>query len=280
MDDAKFTWGGLGERWWSDAGEQLRASPELVKFACARHQGASAAASARLAGITGTAVSIRQAGYRMLRTTTVSNLLALAAAEDNGIPGGITAREIDAKLAKMIRNPDSMISLRAIEAHGKRQMQAELRREGQVEDEPTAEEDVHGIFCSCHTVEATLLCYAELHLVGNPGRFNKIGIGYGCHSPFMAEMMPHLVRRFPEQWQRYRAELVGPARQMEPFIAKLESGPLVPFEEIAEKVRVDAEERRRWRHGGPKGDTPEPDPRAPDNGSGAAEQRELVDAAV
>jgi hypothetical protein len=121
MADAEFSWGALGESWWTASGAELNASPELVRFAASRHQGASAAAAARLAGITGTAVAVRQSGYRMLRTTTVSNLLALAAAEDAGTAGGITPIEIDAKLAKMIRSPDSSISIRAIEAHGKRE---------------------------------------------------------------------------------------------------------------------------------------------------------------
>jgi hypothetical protein len=201
MAEEVFTYGALGESWWVAAGAELKASAELVKFACARHQGASAAASARLAGITGTAVSIRQAGYRMLRTTTVSNLLALAAAEDQGVAGGITATEIDAKLAKMIRSPDHNISIRAIESHARREA---VRRDlAPVEEEDVPEETLHFIISHCRTVEAVLLCYAEMLLCGNPGKYNKIGMGYGCNSPLVAELVPQLAHRFPEQWKVY-----------------------------------------------------------------------------
>jgi hypothetical protein len=243
MAEEVFTYGALGESWWAAAGAELKASAELVKFACARHQGASAAAAARLAGIKGTAVSIRQAGYRMLRTTTVSNLLALAAAEDSGIAGGITATEIDAKLAKMIRSPDHNISIRAIESHARREA---VRRDLQpVEEEDVPEETLSMLFTSCRTIEAVLLCYAEMMLCGNPGKYNRIGVGFGCHSPMMAEMIPHLAHRFPEQWKVYRAELVGSFGHMNDFVAKLEAGPLLSWDEIGERARVKAQEARR-----------------------------------
>jgi hypothetical protein len=258
----EFSWGQLGETWWRESGETLGASEQLVRFAASRHQGASATAAARLAGITGTAVSIRQAGYRMLRTTGVSNLLSLAAAEDAGVAGGITAVEIDAKLAKMIRNPDSNVAIRAIEAHGKREATQRNLQPAEVEDTP--EQTLHCIFENCHTTDAILFCYAEMHLCGNPGKYNKIGIGFGCHSPFMKELVPHLAARFPEQWKVYRAELVG--GQMSDFVTKLEAGPLVPFDEIAARVRAAAADRKRG---------PGPKDAAPDDSTA-----ELADALV
>src|SRR4029453_5666593 len=168
MADAdEFSWGKLGENWWVAAGKEVRASPEMVRFACSRHQGASATASARLAGLEGSDVALRQRGYRMVRTTVCCNLLALAAAE-TGDTSGITAAEIAGKLAKMIRSPDATISIRAIEAHAKREAAQRELRASEVE-EPSAEERVDAIIRGCKTIEAVLFLYAELFLTGDPG---------------------------------------------------------------------------------------------------------------
>jgi hypothetical protein len=121
MAEAEFQWGDLGEEWWTTAGKEIGASPEQIKFAAARHQGATATAAARSAGYSGTANTIRQAAYRALRTTAVTNMLALAAAEGDLGGGGITEEEVDAKLARMIRAPDSTTAIRAIEAREKRE---------------------------------------------------------------------------------------------------------------------------------------------------------------
>src|SRR5712692_7900743 len=196
MGEEAFSYGGLGERWWTEAGETLGASPELVRFAASRHQGASAAAAARLAGITGTAVSIRQAGYRMLRTTTVSNLLSLAAAEDSGIAGGIGATEIDAKLAKMIRSPDAGISIRAIEAHGKREA-AQLARG--LEQRPQELDEVATDLLEMQPDErgAVLVWILLGYRKQPPGDRAMFA------EPLLGDLAPHVAGAFPDLWRRF-----------------------------------------------------------------------------
>jgi hypothetical protein len=194
MADAEFSWGRLGESWWMAAGAELRASPELVRFAAARHQGASAAAAARLAGITGTAVSIRQSGYRMLRTTTVSNLLALAAAEDSGTAGGITQTEIDGKLAKMIRSPDSAISIRAIEAHGRREAerrQREAAADGEARSPDETAIDFLELFQDARGAAVTGLLLTH-----------DITAEQFLSGAVLAVLAPHIRGEFPDVWRR------------------------------------------------------------------------------
>ena len=123
-----------------------------------------------------------------------------------------------------------------------------MRRElAPVEEEASPEETVQLILSNCHTIEAVLFCYAEMHLCGNPGKYNRVGIGYDCHSPLMAELIPHFVHRFPEQWKVYCAELVGSVGQMNDFISKLEAGPLLSFDEIAERSGTGPASRRTSR---------------------------------
>jgi hypothetical protein len=245
MPDTEFQWGDLGEEFWRDAGKTLRASDELIKFACARHQGSTDAAAGRLAGFKGTAMAIRQAAYRAIRTTVVTRLLALASAEDGRDDGGITDTEIDATLVKMIRSPDPQTSLKAIEARGKRQEAARVRQPEPEQDDPIVTLD--DIFGHCATTEAVLLLYGEMMLRGGATPGNRLGIGVGCHSPAMRLMVPKFVERFPELWPRYRAELVGVVNQMNSFVTELEKGPVLEWEEIARRVRAEA---ARYRRGG------------------------------
>jgi hypothetical protein len=83
----------------------------------------------RLAGYSGTATSIRQAAYRALRTTKVTDLLGLASVEaGGGDDGNATDAGINRKITKLIRSPDPNVALpdpnvalKAIETRGKRE---------------------------------------------------------------------------------------------------------------------------------------------------------------
>ena len=44
----------LGREWWLDAGETTKATPNQIKFACARHAGATRTKAAELAGYSAT----------------------------------------------------------------------------------------------------------------------------------------------------------------------------------------------------------------------------------
>ena len=83
-EEDDFDWGEKGEAYWRDLGAQCKGSEQQIRFACARHGGASATGAARLAGYDpgNDPATIRQAGYKAIRTTAVAAMLALANAED------------------------------------------------------------------------------------------------------------------------------------------------------------------------------------------------------
>jgi hypothetical protein len=115
-----FDFGKLGEDRWREMAQAAGASEKQMLFAVARHGGATASTAARLAGYAGDGNAIRSAGYSALRSGGVQSLLELAAIECPD-EAAISDREVDAKIAKLVRSADPQIALRAIDAHGKRQ---------------------------------------------------------------------------------------------------------------------------------------------------------------
>jgi hypothetical protein len=228
MADAEFSWGALGSAWWAASGAELRATETQIKFAASRHQGASATAAARLAGVTGTAVSIRQSAYRLLRTTIVSNLLSLAASEDAGVAGGITATEIDARLARMIRSPDSAVAVRAIEAHQKRetvqrQLGAEQRRQGLDEasvDLLEMQPDEKGA-----ALVWILLAYRNL----------PRGDRMMYAQPLLQDLAPYVATSFPDLWRRLVSD--GDDERTRELLATWADDPLRPIAEVIRRAR-------------------------------------------
>ena len=116
----KDIWHPLGEQRWRELAEGTGASELQLKFAAARFGGATATAAARMAGYSGDGDSLRRAGNAAVRSTAVQNLLELAAINAPG-DARISDREIDAKIAKLIRSADSNVSLKAMELHAKRE---------------------------------------------------------------------------------------------------------------------------------------------------------------
>src|SRR5262249_11745110 len=107
--DTGFDWSPLGEQRARELGEAAGCTELQLKFAVARFQGASQTAAARLSGYQGTGDSLRRAGYAAYRSTAVQSFLELAAV---AMPDSvaISAREIDAKIAKLIRSADSNVA--------------------------------------------------------------------------------------------------------------------------------------------------------------------------
>ena len=116
-------WGDLGEQWWRDTGAACKASEQQIKFAAARHKGASATACAKIAGYEAgaNAAAIRQAGHRAVRSTAVLNMLALAKSE--GKQTAPTSMDRDARvqlLSDIARSsPDPILKIRAVEGLNK-----------------------------------------------------------------------------------------------------------------------------------------------------------------
>jgi hypothetical protein len=112
----EFDWSPLGSGFWEEAKKTTGASDMQVRFAACRHRGMTAVGSAKAAGYSGDAASIRQAGSRAAKTTAVMNLLALAQAEqaggDDGTVKGPEARRI---LSRLARGSDPSVRIRAVE---------------------------------------------------------------------------------------------------------------------------------------------------------------------
>ena len=189
-----FPWDNLpgGEGRWKELGEATGASTLQLRFAVLRHGGASASSAARQAGYSGDSESIRRAGYAALRSSAVQNLLELAAVnapED----ARISDKEIDAKIAKLIRSPDSNVSLKAMEMHAKRETaQASVVKE----EELSPEDDARGILGS---IFGGLLGVAAMQL----GIITKYGPRLNFKAvPLFKELAPNIKVEFPEVWTR------------------------------------------------------------------------------
>jgi len=107
-------WNPLGEQKWRELAEGTGASELQLKFAAARFGGASATEAAKLAGYAGDSDSLRRAGYSAVRSTAVQNLLELAAINAPG-DAKISDKEIDAKVARLIRSGDPNVVIKAAE---------------------------------------------------------------------------------------------------------------------------------------------------------------------
>jgi hypothetical protein len=123
-------WQPLGESRWRELAQSAGASELQLRFAVARFSGATATGAARLAGYSGDKDAMRRAGYAAARSTAVSNLIELASINAPG-DAKITDKELDAKIAKMVRSPDSNVSIKAIELHAKREAQRKAESEAQ-----------------------------------------------------------------------------------------------------------------------------------------------------
>lgn len=198
-EQPQFEWGALGETWWRENGAACRATETQIKFACARHLGANKAKSATLAGYKGRPEALRSAGVRAEGTTAVEQLLTLAAAaESGGDEGTATAAEIDRKLTKLIRSPDGGISLKAIEAHQRREEQRRQRGE-------TPEDDGFGTW-RLERDFLTLPNGASAYLMLIGGNIANLCLLHDTHHVVMQE------EHGPELWQRFYYRLNDSAR--------------------------------------------------------------------
>jgi hypothetical protein len=194
MSEQEFSWGDLGEAWWRSNGEACRATEQQIRFACARHQNCNKSKAAAPAGYSGDSDALRSAGVRADGTTAVKDLLVLAAAaEGGGEESTATAAEIDRKLTKLIRSPDGGISLKAIEAHAKREDQRRQRGE-MPENDGFSEWRMARDFITLPSNGAT----AFVLLVDGVGNLPLL---HDLHVKLMQEPFG------PELWQRFYARL-------------------------------------------------------------------------
>lgn len=224
----QFSWGELGEKWWRESGAACHATEQQIRFACSRHQGANKSKAAALARYKGTPEALRSQGVRAEGTRAIQDLMTLAAAaESGGDEGAATATEIDRKLTKLIRSPDGALSLKAIEAHARREEQRRQRGSSPTEEE-TTEQAARDFMALCRPEMAPLM-WAEIILRG-----------YQWHAPFIRQIVPYLAAHHSDDWRAYRTLLIGEFNQMAADITRLESGPLLTLEQVLAAAGVGA----------------------------------------
>ena len=105
MTDNEDIYGSLGREWWEKTGEEVRATPQQIRYAAARYSGATRAKAAALAGYRGDAQALRSTGSRVDDTDTVKSLMTLAAAADAGTADKpYTVTEARLKVANLVKH--------------------------------------------------------------------------------------------------------------------------------------------------------------------------------
>jgi hypothetical protein len=193
-DTDTFDWAPFGEQRWRELAEAAGASELQLRFGVMRFGGASASASARAAGYTGDAAQMRRSGYAAVRSTAVQALLELAAVNAPA-DARLTDKEIDAKIARLVRSGDPNVSLKAVEAHGKRERERASSRESAWEG---ADADLSGFLTyfgdSRGAVVASLIGFYWTSVPKGDRLF--------FIDPLMADLAPHVASEFPDVWKR------------------------------------------------------------------------------
>jgi hypothetical protein len=117
MDEqTEFDWSPLGSAFWEEAKKTTGASDLQVRFAACRHRGMTAVGSAKAAGYSGDADSIRQAGSRAAKSTAVMAMVQLAQIEQaGGDDGTVSPQEARRILSRLARGSDPSVRIRAVE---------------------------------------------------------------------------------------------------------------------------------------------------------------------
>jgi hypothetical protein len=197
-DTDTFDWAPFGEQRWRELGEAAGASELQLRFGVMRFGGSSAAAAARAAGYTGDAAQMRRSGYAAVRSAAVQTLLELAAVNAPQ-DAKLSAKEIDAKIARLVRSGDPNVALKAVEAHSKRERDRAASSESEWQG---ADADLSGFLTffgdSRGAVVATLIGYYWTSVPKGDRLFFV--------DPLMADLAPHVASEFPDVWRRILAD--------------------------------------------------------------------------
>jgi hypothetical protein len=230
-------WHPLGEKTWRELSDGTGASELQLKFAACRFGGASATKAAKLAGYSGDNDSIRRAGYTATRSTAVQALLELASVAAPG-ESRITDREIDAKLARLIRSADPNVVIKAAELHAKRE--GARKDAGEVQEEELSpklalEREARGLL-GCDM--GGTLGVAAMYL----GIITKYGPRLSFAAlPLFKELAPSIKAEWAEVWQRILGSL---DRECAAEAEQFAQGPLADIASLmeipGEKTRAEA----------------------------------------
>ena len=193
-DTDTIDWAPFGEPRWRELAEASGASELQLRFAAARFGGASAAAASRLAGYSGDAAQMRRSGYAAVRSTAVQALLELAAVNAPA-DARLSAKEIDAKIARLVRSGDPNVALKAVEAHSKRERDRAASSESEWEG---ADADLSGFltfFGDSRGAVVAMLIGAYWDSVPKGDRLFFI-------QPLLDDLAPIVASEYPDVWRR------------------------------------------------------------------------------
>jgi hypothetical protein len=223
--DTAFDWSPLGEPRWRELGEAAGCTELQLRFGIARFQGASQTAAARLAGYEGNGDALRRAGYAAYRSTGVQNLLELAAIHAPESTA-ISDKEIDAKIAKLIRSSDSNVSLKAIEAFQKREATKKEVAEN------SRDESLEGNLAEIVAAVPESSAGAFLAMSAFRSSFGSV-----VNFPYLRECGPVVAKSYPAEWAQWREKSGG---QWHEFLDRMAAGPLLEGDELTRAVKARA----------------------------------------
>ena len=224
--DSDF-WAPFGEAQGRDFASTVSASELQLRFAVARFNGATAAKAAEIAGYAGSRDELRRAGYSAVRSAAVVAILDLAAVNAPA-EAKISDKEIDAKIAKLIRSADPNVSLKAVDARDKRENARKADRQSAA-DNMTRDEILGQLLSETFGLGFVAILYLGAAQEYGP-RFNVNALG------LFPQLAPHVCAQYPEIWQRFLGLLDNDCRAEAQAMA---SASPMPIEQFIK--RVDAE---------------------------------------
>jgi len=218
-------YGALGQEWWEKTGEEVRATPQQIKFAAARYSGNTRSKSAALAGYSGNAQALRSAGSRTDDTDTVKSLIAMAAAAEVGtVESQYTVAQAKLKVGNLVRHSrDALIVFKGAEVLARLERE---EAEANAKPEPSLEEQLADVITSVPESG----CGAFLAMSTFRSKTGNL-INY----PFLAETLPIVARYFPGEWQLWRA--AEKAHWVTDFLDKLAAGPFLEGEQLKAAIK-------------------------------------------
>ncbi len=214
-------YGKLGRVWWERNGAEVNATPQQIRFSAARHNGATRAKAAELAGYSGNREALRSAGSRVDNTAVVKDLITLAEAAEAGVGDTtVTPAEIKKKLSRIIRGPDGALALKASELLLK--IDSTLPAQMDTSKMSPADLLLTAVLLGCndgqYRPECGPLIWAEMIVPQE-----------AWWSPMVRQMAPFLKQHHPEVWAAARKHL---AQWRPDDLQKLEAGPVLTATQI------------------------------------------------
>jgi hypothetical protein len=123
---------GLTEDRWRELAQARGANERDLKFCVAIRCGATATGAARAAGVVGKHNAIKQVAFRLRRSDAVIALLTMAAAEAGDTTGGVTERDIEMTIGRLVHARNNPTANKfGVELWERRQQRKEEQAAGQ-----------------------------------------------------------------------------------------------------------------------------------------------------